>query len=42
VQAGPGMPNEGFLRDDSLLAIVYVTDEDDCSTGNAALFNPQP
>jgi hypothetical protein len=40
VQAGPGMPNEGFLRDDSLLAIIYVTNEDDCSTGNAEMFNP--
>jgi hypothetical protein len=39
-QAGPGMPNEGFLRDDSLLVVVYVTDEDDCSTGNAEMFNP--
>jgi hypothetical protein len=41
VQSGPGMPNEGFVRDDSLLAIIYVTDEDDCSTGNAEMFNPQ-
>jgi hypothetical protein len=40
VQAGPGMPNEGFLRPDSLLVVIYVTDEDDCSTGNAEMFNP--
>jgi hypothetical protein len=39
-QAGPGGPNEGFLRPDSLLVIVYITDEDDCSTGNGEMFNP--
>lgn len=39
VQTEAGRPNEGFLRDDSLLAIVYVTDEDDCSTPNGELFN---
>jgi len=26
--------NDGFLRDDSLLAIVVVSDEEDCSAGN--------
>jgi hypothetical protein len=36
----PGMVNEGFLRDDALLAVVYVTDEDDCSTPNPEMFNP--
>jgi hypothetical protein len=40
VNSEAGRPNEGFLRDDSLLAIVYVTDEDDCSTNNAEMFNP--
>jgi hypothetical protein len=30
---GPAGENKGFLRDDSLLAIVVVTDEDDCSMG---------
>jgi hypothetical protein len=39
VQTGAGRPNEGFLREDSLLAIIYVTDEDDCSTGNPEMFN---
>ena len=39
-QAEPGRPNEGFLRDDSLIAVVYVTDEDDCSTANGEMFNP--
>jgi hypothetical protein len=35
------LENKGFLRDDSLLAVVVVTDEDDCSVGaqgNADLF----
>lgn len=40
VQAGAGRPNEGFLRNDSILAILYVTDEDDCSTPEAEMFNP--
>jgi hypothetical protein len=39
-QAEPGRPNEGFIRPDSLIAIIYVTDEDDCSTGNGEMFNP--
>ena len=39
-QSGPGMPNEGFLREDSLLAIILVTDEDDCSTNDVEMFNP--
>jgi hypothetical protein len=30
--------NAGFLRDDSLLAIVVVTDEDDCSTDDIDIF----
>ncbi len=37
-QSGPGRPNEGFLREDSLLAIVYITDEDDCSVASPELF----
>jgi hypothetical protein len=28
---GEGQPNEGFLRESSLLAILMVTDEEDCS-----------
>lgn len=39
-QSDVGMHNEGFLRDDSLLAIVFVTDEDDCSAADLELFNP--
>lgn len=39
-QTRPGRPNEGFLRPDSLLAIIYVTEEDDCSSANPELYNP--
>jgi hypothetical protein len=38
-QTLPGGPNEGFLRDDSLLVIIYVTDEDDCSTPDPEMFD---
>ena len=40
-QTEPGHPNEGFVRDDSLLAVIYVTDEDDCSTPEPAMFDPR-
>jgi hypothetical protein len=39
-QSAPGMPNAGFLRDNSLLAIVFVTDEEDCSASNPDVFDP--
>lgn len=32
--------NAGFLRDDSLLVVLLVTDEDDCSTGTPDFFDP--
>ncbi len=32
--------NVGFVRDDTLLAIVIVTDEEDCSTADPELFDP--
>ncbi len=32
--------NAGFVRDDSLLAVVVVTDEEDCSAADPALFDP--
>jgi len=32
--------NEGFLRPDSILAVVQVTDEDDTSVADPALFDP--
>jgi hypothetical protein len=31
--------NAGFLREEALLAIIMITDEDDCSTDNPELFN---
>ena len=34
------LENSGFLRPDSLLAIVLVTDEEDCSVADPELFNP--
>ena len=30
---------QGFLRDDALLLVVFVTDEDDCSASDPALFS---
>src|SRR5687768_2425158 len=30
--------SEGFLRDDALLLVVFVTDEDDCSSKSPALY----
>lgn len=35
---GPGGANETFVRPGSVLAIVLVTDEDDCSASDPALF----
>lgn len=32
--------NVGFLRPDAMLAVAIVTDEDDCSARDAALFGP--
>ena len=32
--------NPGFLRPDGMLAVVFVTDEDDCSAANTQLFDP--
>ena len=32
--------NAGFLREDALLAVVFVTDEDDCSALDTAMFQP--
>ncbi len=41
VNSQPGGVNEGFLRDDSLIVIVYITDSDDCSAQTSALFDPE-
>lgn len=32
--------NQGFVRDDSLLAIIFLTDEDDCSASDFRVFHP--
>lgn len=32
--------NPGFLRSKSALALVYITDEDDCSAKNSKLYDP--
>ena len=32
--------NDGFLRDDAVLAIVFIADEDDCSALDPDLFEP--
>lgn len=39
----PGDPNHGFLRPNSTLAIIFITDEDDCSIEGAhrAMFNQE-
>ncbi len=34
-----GGPNAGFLRPDSLLVIVFVTDEEDCSVADPTIFD---
>jgi hypothetical protein len=32
--------NAGFLREDALLGVVFLTDEDDCSASSPQLFDP--
>jgi hypothetical protein len=36
------LANAGFLRPDARLAIVIVSDEDDCSTHDSSMFQPVP
>lgn len=38
VHAQPGGLNEGFLREDSMLHIIFITDEDDCSVRDPLFF----
>ncbi len=33
--------DEGFVRDEALLAVIVVTDEDDCSVADPALLDPE-
>ncbi len=39
VRSETGESNEGFLRDDSVLALIFLADGDDCSAGDPALFD---
>jgi hypothetical protein len=39
VNTVPGGPNAGFLRDDSILAVLFVTDEEDCSAADPTMFD---
>jgi hypothetical protein len=36
---GSNAQNAGFLRQDALLAVILLTDEDDCSTENTQMFD---
>jgi hypothetical protein len=37
----PGEASFGFVRSDSVLAVVFLTDEEDCSYGNDEIFLPE-
>ena len=37
---GTNSKNAGFLRDDAVLAVVILTDEDDCSASDTGVFDP--
>lgn len=39
---GSNLQNEGFLRKDAFLAVIIITDEDDCSVDNLDMFNSDP
>lgn len=39
-RAAPGQLNAGFLRDDSMVAVIVLSDEEDCSANNPEIFNP--
>jgi hypothetical protein len=41
VQVAPGGPDAGFLRDDAALAIVILSDENDCSAADTTMFDPE-
>jgi hypothetical protein len=36
---GSNPTNQGFLRDNAFLAVIFITDEDDCSTENTQMFD---
>jgi hypothetical protein len=37
--SAPGGANAGFLRDNTILAVLFVTDEEDCSAADPTLFD---
>lgn len=37
----PGGVNDGFLRPNSILAVLWVTDEEDCSVADPAILDPR-
>ncbi len=37
---GYNAQNDGFLRDDAALGVIFLTDEDDCSVSNTDMFAP--
>lgn len=41
-KAAAGQPNEGFIRPDSLVVVIWVTDEEDCSASDTAIYDPSP
>ena len=39
---GSNDENAGFLRNDAVLAVVILSDEDDCSASDTTMFDPRP
>ena len=39
---GSNAQNNGFLRDDAFLAVIIITDEDDCSVEDVSMFDSNP
>ena len=39
IHSQPGGANAGFLRQDTILVIIFVTDEDDCSASDLSIFD---
>lgn len=39
-RSAPGQPNDGFLREDAVLAVIFIIDEDDCSVSDLSFFDP--
>jgi hypothetical protein len=38
-QSLPGAPNAGFLRPDTILAMIFITDDEDCSAADPTMFD---